>query len=366
MSEKSSPQEKPSPDDALDAPALIGEELARRVTAMEKILEDFHGPRYVSRAEILTLQNALAGMRHIAKCSQQLSRLAGGRLRQSHERFALDEVVRNVILDQRRKLTRRGIQIEEKLQPIEVIVDPTLLVSLVEAALDWSAARGQRVQIRLGMLNWPEHAMLVFRSRPQVSSSSPTDSQTPMRADDLDWLLMVQVAAAIGVLINREISGQQLQLTIEFPRTVRRLEGLTAIEVDTGGAANYGESRPMAGHRILLVSADDKLKADIEYVCANMGLVVDRTPTARQAVRFCELEKPHLIIVDERLRDWEFDRLRQDLLEQNVNFPFVEIAQDSNVAELASWVGDRMSRVSRDSVRSQLPSILTMELAKID
>ena len=44
-----------------------------------------------------------------------------------------------------------------------------------------------------------------------------------------------------------------------------------------------------------------------------------------------------------------FDELRQDLLDHNVNFPFIEIAQGSNIVEVASWMGDRMSRISRDA-----------------
>jgi hypothetical protein len=60
-----------------------------------------------------------------------------------------------------------------------------------------------------------------------------------------------------------------------------------------------------------------------------------------------------------------FDELREDLLKSNSNFPFLEIAIESNTLEIAGWMTDSMARVSRDALRSQLPSILALELAKI-
>ena len=32
---------------------------------------------------------------------------------------------------------------------------------------------------------------------------------------------------------------------------------------------------------------------------------------------------------------------------------------------MSSWMGDSMSRISRDSLKTQLPSILVMELSKV-
>ena len=64
-------------------------------------------------------------------------------------------------------------------------------------------------------------------------------------------------------------------------------------------------------------------------------------------------------------RDDQFDMLREDLLRYDVNFPCIEIAAKPNVVEIASWEGDRMSRISLDALRTQLPSIMAMELAKV-
>jgi hypothetical protein len=344
--------------------AVIGAELSRHVAVMNGILEDFDGARYISRTELALLRKAVSGAERIAKGSQQLSRLAGGRLRQSHERLRLHELVAQVLTEGASRLRREGVDVEPHLRAVEVIVDPGLLMSLIEAAVDWSAARGQRIQVWLDIKNWPQHAVLLFKVRPLVTAGAePPPLEAPV-SDNLDWYLLMQLAQAMGVTVDREVVGDQTMLSIEFPRTVRQLEGLTAIEVD-GGDGGHSETRPVAGHRLLLVSDDPGLKRELQEVCHHMGVVLDSTPTIRQAVRFCELDPPHLVVIDERLHDEQFDELRRDLLDHNVNFPFIEIAQGHNVVEVASWMGDRMSRISRDALRSQLASILVMELAKV-
>ena len=47
------------------------------------------------------------------------------------------------------------------------------------------------------------------------------------------------------------------------------------------------------------------------------------------------------------------------------NYPFIEIASESNVLEMAGWMSDSMTRISRDGLRNQLAPILAMELAKV-
>ena len=72
-----------------------------------------------------------------------------------------------------------------------------------------------------------------------------------------------------------------------------------------------------------------------------------------------------MIIIDERLHDAQLDELRSDLHKIDPNLPFLEIANASNTLEMASWMSGSMTRVSHDSLRSQLPSIMVFELAKV-
>ena len=70
-------------------------------------------------------------------------------------------------------------------------------------------------------------------------------------------------------------------------------------------------------------------------------------------------------MIDERVRDAIFEELRGDLRRNDPNYPFIEIASESNVLEMAGWMSDSMTRISRDGLHTQLIPILAMELAKV-
>jgi hypothetical protein len=357
----------PSLVDPWSVPGIVGAELARQWEHLNAIGGDLRRTQAASRGQLRALADVARRIRYLAMQSQQLSRLAGGRLRQSHERLDLKAMVEQVAADNRREHTARALELDLQLQSVEVIVDPSLLHSLVETAFDCVAGYGCAVTVRLNVSNWPEHAILEFRSRPVITTSDPLPSHhpgAPATAESVAWVLLAQLARTTGVMLRRETIENQLVVRLEFPRTVTRLEGLTATEIDGGDASSF-ESRPMAGHRVLLVSNDALVREEVLAICRDMGLVLDIAPTVHQAVRQCELDKPQGILVDERLRDKAFDELLADLLRYDDHFPCIEIATRSNIVEIASWMGDNISRVSQDALRDQLPSILVMALAKM-
>jgi hypothetical protein len=344
---------------------IIGAQLSEPLSTMQYVVQEFTRTRKISRSQMQQLQIAIETARTVAKQSQQIARLAGGRLRQSHERLSLDAVI-NEALDQRAEaFKQRGVELYRNIKPVEVIVDPGLLSSLVDAAIDWAAEFGRRLVISLEMKNWPEHGMFFLKASESVAEGG-LRSEGRAEAENLSWHLLTQIGKAMGVSVDRVASADEGILMIEFPRTVKQLEGLTAVEVDGGGdSAMHSESKPLAGHRILVISTDDMLKSTIKTICKSMSLIVDTVPTTIQAVRFCELDIPHMIIIDERLHDAQLDELRTDLHKIDPNLPFLEIANASNTLEMASWMSGSMTRVSRDSLRSQLPSIMVFELAKV-
>ncbi len=362
--EKGEPKHIPGherPDLALAG--VIGERLSEPLAAMQYVLQEFVRTQKISSSHFHLLRSSLDVARNIAMQSQQISRLAEGRLRQSHERLKLDELLQSALKERNSIFQQRGVELYQKVQPVEVIVDPGLLSSLLDVALDWAVGMGRRLVVTLEMKNWPEHGMLLLKASESVASSGPNaDGQ---KGDSLDWYLLSEIARAMGVTLDRVMSNHESSLMIEFPRTVKRLEGLTAIEVETGGDSMHSESKPLAGHRVLVISNDDKLFYDIKLICRSLGLVIDFVPSTAQGVRFCELDMPHMVIIDQRVRDHIFDELRGDLRKTDPNFPFVEIATESNTLEVAGWMSDSMTRLSRDSLRSQLSSILVLELAKV-
>ena len=343
--------------------SVVGTELAEPVATMQFIVQEYVRRRFVTDKQMKLLHGAVEATKKVAVQTQQIARLAHGKLRQSHERLKLDELLQTALTEHARDFQKRGVELSTSIRPVEIIVDPGLLISLLDAAISWAMSIGQKLFVSLDMKNWPEHGVLFFKASQSIAAAETVAELA--EHDSLAWHLLHQLAQTMGVSVDRVKSDNEAILLLEFPRTVRQLEGLTAVEVDTGFDSLQSESRALAGHRLLVVTEDEKLRFDIKMIIRTMGLEVDFVSSTKQAVRFCELDLPHMIIIDERLRDHVFDELREDLVKSNPNFPFLEIAIESNTLEIAGWMSDSMARVSRDSLRSQLPSILALELAKI-
>lgn len=342
---------------------VIGFELSEPLATMQYVLGAITEAQSINHAQITLLESSLEAARTVAMRSQQIARLAGGRLRQSHEQLKLDVLLREALLQRTKIFRQRGIEIYQSIKPVEVIVDAELLSSLIESAIDWAMSIGRRLVITLEMKNWPEHGMLLIKAGQAVGGGVSSEGQP--ENDTLIWYLFSEITHTMGLTMDRVISTKEVSVMVEFPRTVKRLEGLTAIEVDTRGESLDSESKPLAGHRVLVISDDKKLCFDIEGICYGMGLVVNAALNTSQGVRFCERDVPHLVIIDQRVRDHIFDQLREDLRRTEPHFPFIEIANEPNTFELAGWMSDSMTRVSRDTLKSKLSAILVMELAKV-
>lgn len=344
---------------------VIGLQLSEPLADMQRIVHDLISTGKISRAQVQELSGAIETARRVAMQSQQLARLSRGRLRQSHERLALDGVVKQALAERHQFFHQRGIELVQRIKRVEVIVDPGLLSSLIEAAIDWVSERGRRLTVSLEIKHLPEHGLLVFKSAQTVTSATAFPAAED-EFEKLSWHLLLEIAQSIGATLDRVQSADESVLTIEFPRTVKQLEGLTAVEMDLGTDSWMpSESKSLAGHQLLLITADEALRDDVVDICGNMGLVVDCVDSSEEAGRVVKTDKPHMLIVDERLRDTRFDALWQELLRQNPNFPMIEIASDANTLAMASWMSDSMTRVSRGSLRAQLPQVLVLELAKI-
>ena len=358
------PLQEEAPPQALTDYALVGQfgaEMAEPINTMHNIVQDFNQSRHMSHAQMALLVSSVETALKVTRQSQQIARLAEGRLRQSHERIRLDDLLHQTLTDLSPALQARGIEIHRNIKPVEIIIDPGLLSSLVEAALTWSCSQGKRVVVSLGIKNWPEHGILAIKA-----SNPPGTGGAPVQSDTLVWQLLVLTARVMGVTLEREITTNgEAMLLMEFARTVKQLEGLTAVEMDASGDSSFHNgTKPMAGMRLLLISNDPMVRAEVDEAGRLLGLLVDKVPSVEQAQRYVKLGMPHLVIIDERLNDDSFIRLQNDITSTDPNLGFIEIADESNTFEVSSWMSDSMTRISRDVMRAQLPSVLTLELAR--
>lgn len=343
----------------------IGRQLSTPLANMQKALDEITAAQYLSQKNMAVLSSGVSAANKLAMQSQQIARLAGGRLRQSHESLKVDSLLAAALQERADTFSERGIEVFQRIHPVEVIVDGGLLYSLLEAALDWACGLGRKLTITLEIKNWPEHGLLILKTSHVVAHSRTDDGDDQPGEDTVEWFLVNAISNAMGLSINRIVSAADTALIIEFTRTVKRLSGLTSVEMQTGPESMYGESRPMSGCRLLVITDDARLQAEIRSICRGTGLVVDCVLNAAQGVRFCEMQLPHLVIIDEYMRSYIFDQLYGDLRKSDPNFPFIEIASTANTLEMAGWTSDSISRMSRDVLDKHLAESIVMELSKV-
>ena len=347
------------------ASAAIGQELAHLVSTQQQVLDAVKELGSFSPAHMALLEEALERTHQIAIQSQQLSRLASGALRQSHEKLELHTILDDILKSRRSSWRGSGVQVQRYLRPVEVIVDAGLLFGLLEAAVDWAMEQGKVLVVNLEMQTWPEHGILTLSASQTVRLLGEVNDSA---MDTLAWHLLVETAKPLGAIVRRNVTADAREVTIEFPRTVKQLQGVTAVEMDVAMSGNLqtsiNDTQPLAGGRVLLISIDPKIQRQVDDVCDLMGLRLDCTPDSTKATRFCEMDFPDVIVVDERMRDLGFEQLRKDLLRKNPRFPVVAVSPEPNKLAISAGNQDSISTLSVGDVRSRLPSILLMEMAR--
>ena len=344
--------------------AAMGRQLSEPLTDMQDIVQALLDTGKISRRKVQMLLGGLARVRQLSIQSQQLMRFSQGLVRQSHERLRLDAVVRQALEAHTEAFHQQGVELVQRIRPVEVILDPGMVSALLDAALDCATVRGSRLLVTLDMRNWPEYGMLTLKTVQTVVADHTLTVNTGM-VDTVAWSLLREVARASAVTLTHTEEPGHSTLALEFPRTVRQLEGLTQPDMNmSDDSQSHLDSKMVSGQRILLLSSDEAVGKTASRICSRMGLVLDISTTSERAVRHCEMEKPQLLIFDERDADAAFEALRQDLQRMEPGFPMVGLADDANTLAMSSWMGDSIARIGRSNLAAQLPQVLALELAK--
>ena len=350
----------------------IGAEIAAPLTAALSRVNELTTQGRIDRASLRALREEIEQARQVGMIGQQLTRFASGRLRQSHERLQLAETLNGVLAHRKRETQARGIVMKPVLKPAEVIVDPSLLFSLLNTTLDWALLNAQsHIEFKIDVKNWPVHARLAcrFAHRPadQVTDGAANDTSIDGSAKSLDslhWRLLEQTAWAMGLPVQREDDAVNTVLTLEFPRTTSdEIEGVSTLELDDGFAPSTN-SKPLAGNHVLIVASRREMRVQVRDALRNMGLIVDFVNTVEEAAEFCREGLPHAIIIESIQNGERFGQLRDEISAEVPEFVFIEIIEEGATFEMSGFSGSTMARVGRDVIASSLPSALMFELSK--
>lgn len=345
--------------------AQIGCEVAAPLSAALERVVQLTTTGSIDRESLRALRAEIERARRVGMVSQQLARFASMRPRQSHERLNLANTLQAVLSHRAREVAARGIQVRQSVRPIEVLVDPSLLFSLLNAVLDWAVeASHSGIDFRVDQQAWPAHGRVSCRFSHEPATSDPGDPANAAMLDSMNWHLVVQAAEAMGLVLQREVQAGQVSLSLGFPRTVgETLEGVSTLELEHGDASSLN-SKPLAGSQVLVVAARRETRLQIRQAIGNMGLMIDFVGSVDEAVDFCREGLPHAIVFEAALRGKRLEQLAADIRTELPGFSFIEVAEEGNDFEVSGFNGKSHARVGRDSLLQALPSALVFELSR--
>ncbi len=349
--------------------SAVGSEIAMPLSAALERINALTTSGKIDRAGLRALRDEVEAARQAGMIAQQLARFASGRVHQSQERVALAEMLKTVLSQRARETTARGITIKPTLKAADVVVDPSLLFSLLNTMLDWSLVHARsQIEFAIDVKSWPAHARLTcrFSHRPADELDDGAVASTPApQLDSLSWRMLEQTATTMGLLLARSVQGGDIALTLEFPRTTNdEMEGVSSIELEHGFALSTN-SRPLAGSQVLVIASRREMRVRLRDAIRHMGLIVDLVASVEEAADFVHEGLPHAIIVEGILKGERLRQLRAEICAELPEFPFIEVVEEGSDFEMSSFGGtSSMGRVGRDAIESALPSVLMFELSR--
>lgn len=290
--------------------------------------------------------------------AQQIHRFYGGRIRQSHERLCLAKLIEGVLQERKKDLVILGMELRRKLKSIEVLIDPTVAHTFVNAVIEWGMPFGNQIDVRLELNTWPEYARLQLRVS---NEGAPPSSSASL--DNVSWMLVRQVAlAAGGIEIERQITDDGVLLTATFTRTVQAVDGISAVDFSDNQSSIF---KTLSGVYVLTISPAVQIRTDVRDALRELGIASDSVINFGQARDAVSSRMPNLIVVDADAKDDGFDQFRRELLRDVFELPFVEISPDDSSFDISGFGELSMAKVGRGNIRESLGTAIMFELAKM-
>ena len=305
-------------------------------------------------AALAALREPLRRARDNALLAHQIGRLGAGRVQAGRERLELDALVAQVVQKRQREAAVRGLQLRANLNPVEIEGDGALVVSLLNALLDWALSRTRSsIDVEVQLTPWPIRARLVCRFAVRELDQQAATPR-PLTERGLHWQLIVQTARCLGVTVRRDDEAGVCIACLDFP--LPRLQELVEqISLDLPGHEPARNTQPFAGWQALLVSDHPPLIQQVKALMGSLGWVVDHVPNIDQAFQHCLQGLPEVILVDGRLHGPDLEQFCCHVRADAPRFPIIEFLG----AEAPQ--GERrlaMSLCRESQLESQLPLLL--------
>lgn len=363
---------EPTPVQWANIVQQLGAEIAGPLSAALEQIQNLATTGQIDRRGLRLLRRSVDDARTAGMLGQQLARLASGRLRLNRERQHLTQMLRSVLAQRSRETQARGVQVRQSLKPVEIWADGALLFALLNALMDWALANTHSsVDLRLDLTPWPVKARLSCRFAHrslELLGDEPDRPGSSPGLDSLAWRLLEQTAITLGVLPLREQESGITLLTLEFnqlaPDEAPPPEDSTHARLEAETERMGGNSRPLAGCQLLILSANRELRTEAQAAVRHMGMLVDVVGSVAEAEQFCREGLPHALLFDAAHMNEALLQLIAEVMRDAPDFSFVEMFDGEHRTQLSTATNDGVARISRRHLPDALPSLLMFELAK--
>jgi len=352
--------------------AALSEQAVDGSNLMLRALNYLVGAGRLRHGEAKALSEAMHQLRATSLRAQQITRLAGGRIRQARERVDLSELVGHVLGDRAAEIEAAGVAVSSDLEAVEVLLDPPVAISLVNAVLDWATGFSKQIHLMLSPADFPGPARLQVRvATPAPAQPSPADGtgttgrpRARRLNDGLHWMLLRQIAASSSLEVRRTRADGAALLTIDFPKTFLCTEGLSCLEL-TGQGEGEGSGAPVRESWVQVIAADPKLRAEAVASLRKMGMDAQGAPDVAQARAAMRETGPNVLVAAYDVPPDAIARFRQEALGGEERCPLVEITREAPSFHLSGFDRFETPKVGRDQLAAELPPTVLFELVKV-
>lgn len=346
--------------------ATMSEQAVESSNLVLRALEFLVGAGRLRRTEAKALADAMYQLRDTSLRAQQITRLAGGRIRQAKDRVDLADVIRQLLDERAQEFETQNADVRATLAPTDVLLDPPAAVSLVNTIIDWGLSFSRQVSMSLEAPEAPGPARLVVRvATPQPAPGGAAGSWAVRPRgrrinDGLHWMLLRQMAASASIKVTRSSAPGAAVVTIEFPKTFLNAEGIATVELlDAEGSAAH-----LQDSWVLVVVRDPVLRRAAMDALRTVGVDAKSATDYTEARRCIISGKPQLMVVGFDSLGQHLHEFRADALGHDWKCPLVEITQDSPSFHVNGFEGYETAKVGRDDISRELAPAVLFELVK--
>ncbi len=350
--------------------AALSEQAVESSNLLLRALNYLVGAGRLRRSEAKALSDAMHQLRGTSLRAQQITRLAGGRIRQARERVDLSELVRHVLDERSSEIESAGAGVSSELQAVDVLLDPPVAISLVNAILDWAMSFSKQLHFMLVPAEWPGPAQLKVR----VTTPPPSSAQHPNGSagwtvrprgrrlnDGLHWMLLRQIAASSNLQVTRSREDGAALLKIDFPRTFLSTGGMSCLDL----SESVDGQPPLRETWVLVLARDPKLRGEALDALRKMGIEARAAAGAREAGAVMADGRPNVLVTAYDVPAEDIAAFRRDVLGGEEHCPLVEITRELPSFHLSGFDRFETPKVGREQLMAELPPTVLFELVKV-